>query len=82
MTFFKDLDTIMKQDFGNRGLLNELPDNPIRETLTALTLARRVILLTGFPVRLEDGSYVGETDGPLGTADIAAALTALAHPCS
>ena len=77
MTFFKDLDTIMKQDFGNRGLLNELPDNPIQETLTALTLARRVILLTGFPVRLEDGSYVGETDGPLGTADIAAALTAL-----
>ena len=56
MTFFKDLDTIMKQDFGNRGLLNELPDNPIRETLTALTLARHVILLTGFPVRLEDGS--------------------------
>ena len=33
--------------------------------------------MTGFPVRLEDGSYVGETDGPLGTADIAAALTAL-----
>ena len=28
MTFFKDLDTIMKQDFGNRGLLKALPDNP------------------------------------------------------
>ena len=33
MTFFKDLDTIMKQDFGNRGLLKALPDNPIQETL-------------------------------------------------
>ena len=77
MTFFKDLDTIMKQDFGNRGLLKALPDNPIRETLETLSTARRVILLTGFPVRLEDGTYVGETDGPLGIADIAAALTAL-----
>ena len=77
MTFFKDLDTIMKQDFGNRGLLKALPDNPIQETLNTLADARRVILLTGFPVRLSDGSYVGETDGPLGTADIAAALTAL-----
>ena len=62
MTFFKDLDTIMKQDFGNRGLLKALPDNPIRETLETLSTARRVILLTGFPVRLEDGTYVGETD--------------------
>ena len=77
MTFFKDLDTIMKQDFGNRGLLKALPDNPIQETLNTLADARRVILLTGFPVRLSDSSYVGETDGPLGTADIAAALTAL-----
>ena len=69
MTFFKDLDTIMKQDFGNRGLLKALPDNPIRETLETLSTARRVILLTGFPVRLEDGTYVGETDGPLGRPD-------------
>jgi hypothetical protein len=36
MTFFKDLDTIMKQDFGNRGLLKALPDNPIQETLNTL----------------------------------------------
>lgn len=77
MTFFKDLDQIMKQDFGNRGLLKALPDNPIPEVLQTLSAARRVILLTGFPVRLEDGTYVGETDGPLGTADIAAALTSL-----
>ena len=62
MTFFKDLDTIMKQDFGNRGLLKALPDNPIRETLETLSTARRVILLTGFPVRLEDGTYVGEKE--------------------
>lgn len=64
MTFFKDLDTIMKQDFGNRGLLKALPDNPIQETLNTLADARRVILLTGFPVRLSDGSYVGEPTAP------------------
>ena len=50
MTFFKDLDTIMKQDFGNRGLLKALPDNPIRETPEPLSpLARRVIPLNRFP---------------------------------
>lgn len=77
MTFFKDLDTIIRQDFGGRGLLKALPDNPIAETLKTLSAARRVLLLTGFPVRLEDGTYAGETDGPIGIADIAAALTAL-----
>ena len=42
MTFFKDLDTIMKQDFGNRGLLKALPDNPIRETLETLSHSKIV----------------------------------------
>ena len=35
------------------------------------------MLLTGFPVRKTDGGYIGETDGPSGTANLAAMFTAL-----
>lgn len=77
MTFFTELDKIMKQDMGGRGLLGALPANPIKETLNALKHAERVILLTGFPVRMADGSFIGETDGPSGTANLAYALTEL-----
>ncbi len=76
MTFFEELDRIMKQDMGGRGLLGSLPANPIRETAAALTNSARVLLLTGFPVKMEDGTFIGETDGPSGTANLAAAFTA------
>lgn len=75
MTFYKKLDTMMKQDIGGRGLLEHLPENPIEETARTLKHADRVILLTGFPVRMADGSCIGETDGPSGTANLAYALT-------
>lgn len=75
MTFYKKLDTMMKQDIGGRGLLEYLPENPIKEAATTLKHADRVILLTGFPVRMADGSCIGETDGPSGTANLAYALT-------
>ena len=75
MTFYKKLDTVMKQDMGGRGLLECLPDNPIKEAARTLRHADRVILLTGFPVRMADGSCIGETDGPSGTANLAYALT-------
>ena len=74
MNFFQALDQSMKQDFGNRGLLCSLPENPVEQAFVILSSARRVILLTGFPVRMEDGTIIGETDGPSGTADLAAAL--------
>ncbi len=74
LDFFHKLDQIMKQDFGNRGLLCSLPDNPVEQTFCSLASAKRVILLTGFPVKMADGTVVGETDGPCGTADLAAAL--------
>lgn len=76
MTFFEELDRIMKQDMGGRGLLCSLPANPIRETAAALTNSSRVLLLTGFPVQMDDGTCIGETDGPSGTANLAAAFTA------
>lgn len=75
MNFYHELDMIMKQDMGGRGLLSSLPANPIRQAAAALKHADRVILLTGFPVRMADGSFIGETDGPSGTANLACALT-------
>lgn len=74
MTFFETLDSIMKQDFGGRGLLAALPASLLSETLHILSSAKRVILLTGFPVRLPDGGVTGETDGPSGTANLAHAF--------
>lgn len=74
MTFYENLDTIMKQDFGGRGLLASLPYVSIEAAADSLMEAKRVILLTGFPVRMADGSFAGETDGPSGTANLAAAL--------
>ena len=76
MTFYETLDSIMKQDFGGRGLLASLPVSPLAAVSTSLAHAKRAILLTGFPVRMPDGSVTGETDGPSGTANLAAALLA------
>ena len=75
MNFFTELDKIMKQDMGGRGLLGALPANPVKQTLETLKDAKRVILLSGFPVRMADGTYIGETDGPSGTANLAYALS-------
>ena len=66
----------MKQDFGGRGLLASLPASPLAAVSASLAHAKRAVLLTGFPVRMPDGSITGETDGPSGTANLAAALTA------
>ncbi len=74
MTFFENLDFIMKQDFGGRGLLASLPASPLKSVSASLCHAKNVILLTGFPVRMPDGSVTGETDGPSGTANLAYAL--------
>ena len=75
MRFYDELDTIMTQDLGGRGFLRVLPANPIAETAETIKTASRVLLLTGFPVRLGEGKFIGETDGPSGTANLAAAFT-------
>lgn len=75
MTFFTQLDNILKQDLGGRGLLAALPANPSEKAAESLKRVKRAILLTGFPVRMADNSYIGETDGPSGTANLAYALT-------
>lgn len=77
MNFYETLETIMRQDFGGRGLLASLPPSPLSEAAESLAGAKRAVLLTGFPVRLPDGSFIGETDGPSGTANLAFALAGI-----
>ena len=77
MTFFTELDKIMRQDMGGRGLLEHLPANPMKEASETLKDAKRVLLLTGFPIRMADGSFIGETDGPSGTANLAYTMSEL-----
>ncbi len=74
MTFYEKLDSIMKQDFGGRGLLASLPLSPLEAVSASLSHAKEAILLTGFPIHMPDGSITGETDGPSGTANLAFAL--------
>lgn len=59
MTFYETLDSIMKQDFGGRGLLASLPASPLAAVSASLAHAKRAVLLTGFPVRMPDGSITG-----------------------
>ena len=46
MTFYETLDSIMKQDFGGRGLLASLPASPLAAVSASLAHAKRAVLLT------------------------------------
>lgn len=78
--FLSSVDQVMRHDPGNRGLLSSLKENPVQALWEELPRIRRALLMTGFPVRLADGSFVCETDGPPGIVDIAAALTKIGVP--
>lgn len=64
----------VQTDPGGRGLLSGRITTPTAALLQSLEDVPRAVLLTGFPVRLPDGTVVGETDGPSGLANIAWAL--------
>ncbi|MBO4838096.1 MAG: DUF4392 domain-containing protein [Lachnospiraceae bacterium] len=64
----------VQTDPGGRGLLKGEITTPVSALLQSLEQVPRAVLLTGFPVRLPDGTVVGETDGPSGLANIAWAL--------
>lgn len=72
--FEAELLSAMKHDAG-KGLFEGLPEISLEDVAENLMQARRVMILTGFPVRCEDG-FRGETDGPPGTVNLAAALAA------
>ena len=73
MNFYTELHQIMALDAGGRGLHGPMPD--LAGLGRSLLNAERVLILTGFPVlSSREGAPVGETDGPPGAAELAAAL--------
>ncbi len=63
---------VMETDPGNRGLTRDLPRADLRELGLSLLEAGEVFIISGFPVQRAGGK--GETDGPIGTANLAAVL--------
>ncbi|MDD3115444.1 MAG: DUF4392 domain-containing protein [Anaerovibrio sp.] len=80
MDFFKKLDEAMRFDPGHRGLLENAPANPVAELEESLKSVTGAVILTGFPVRLGLHNFAGETDGPLGAANLAFALESVGVP--
>lgn len=80
MGFFKKLDESMRYDPGNRGLLANAPANPLDRLQEALQEITGVVIMTGFPVRLGLHNFTGETDGPLGAANLAFAFESIGVP--
>ena len=80
MGFFKKLDEAMRYDPGNRGLLANAPANPLDRLQEALQEITGVVILTGFPVRLGLHNFTGETDGPLGAANLAFTFASIGVP--
>ena len=78
MDFYRELNDIMTCDMGGRGLHLPMPD--LQAVARTLLAARRVLILTGFPVLAADGTFRGETDGPSGAAEIACVLARLGIP--
>ena len=80
MGSFNKLDEAMRYDPGNRGLLANAPANPIEGLQESLQEITGVVILTGFPVRLGLHNFTGETDGPLGAANLAFAFESIGVP--
>ncbi|MBQ3201861.1 MAG: DUF4392 domain-containing protein [Clostridia bacterium] len=75
MDFYGKLNDIMTCDAGGRGMKVPAPD--LSAVADTLLNAQRVLVLTGFPVVDADGNVHGETDGPLGAAEIACTMAQL-----
>ena len=63
---------VMETDPGNRGLTTDLPRADLQKLGFSLLEAGEVFVISGFPVQRAGGK--GETDGPIGTANLAAVL--------
>ncbi|HWQ58655.1 MAG TPA: DUF4392 domain-containing protein [Clostridia bacterium] len=74
--FFDDISSILSRDPGNRGLMPFLPKPDPSAAYHAFEGASRALIVTGFPIRAQDGRVCCETDGPPGAADMAYALAA------
>ena len=70
---------LMTLDPGNRGLLGALPPQDLRGAVRLLQGCRHALIVTGFSIA---SAGVGETDGPIGAAAVARALTLAGRICS
>ncbi len=86
---FDEIDALITSKENNRGIkdlyaaVREISVSPM-----CLSAAKEILeakgsafIVTGFPVVLDDGSVVGETDGPLGTARLVYGLSILGKDC-
>lgn len=73
--FFNDISHILSRDPGNRGFVRFIPKPELAPVYAQLARARRALIVTGFPIRTANGLVCCETDGPVGAADMAHALT-------
>jgi len=71
--FYDKLNTLFTYDPGNRGLPALMPPADLAGIFSELKKAERVLIVSGFPI-LPTG--IGETDGPPGAVNIAAAIKA------
>lgn len=68
------IEDILRHDPGGRGLMTGLPRERLSALADELLSARRVLVVTGFPIT---GCGIGETDGPPGAVNLAALLHGL-----
>lgn len=75
MEFYKALDALLRRDEGKRGFCTRAKEANIA-ALSKELFARgeRILIITGFPARAEDGHVCCETDGPPGAANLARAF--------
>lgn len=72
---FERIWKVMEADPGRRGLTKDIPRPDLKAVGQSLLEAGEVFILSGFPVQKANGA--GETDGPVGAANLAAGLCAV-----
>lgn len=74
MNYYQQLQLLLCQDLGGRGLTSAVKALPLAEVQRSLAGAKRALIVTGFPVDCAERGVRAETDGPIGAAHLAAAL--------
>lgn len=74
-TVFERIWKVMEADPGRRGLTRNVPRPDLRAMGQSLLEAGEIFIISGFPVQKANGA--GETDGPVGAANLAAGLCAV-----
>lgn len=72
---YAKIDALMRCDVGGRGFCANSPVSPMHQLSDVLYASKNILIITGFPVKSKDGRICCETDGPLGAANIAYALS-------